>query len=153
MKPYSGVTLIELIIVIVVITILVTAVSPSLSDMVQRFRLDRDQSRLAEVLKEAKRIAKTEITMVSVILENHQGDNSSVTLSPNNADPDVSKLSDSSIFETIETVRFSATGAVTPPDGMSYIRLVLKNESISQKRYVDITASGQIISQQAGFQP
>lgn len=153
-KSNLGVTLIELIVVIITVAILAAAVTPAFSDMIQRLRLESDQSALVQALKEAKRIATSQGTTVTVTLANPVNSNSTITLSANNnVGNKVSTLSKSSTFGTPGVIVFLANGVVTLPPGGSRVRLFVKNEQIDQKRYVDITAAGQVIEQLAGFTP
>ncbi|TPW09963.1 MAG: hypothetical protein FD130_2351, partial [Halothiobacillaceae bacterium] len=112
-----GVTLIELLVVIAIVAIVAAFAAPGLRSMIEKMRLEGDQSALVQALKEAKRIARAEGTTVSVVLKNSVSSNSTVTLRPDNAANKVITLASTSLFDSEQTVTFLSSGTVTPPAG------------------------------------
>lgn len=148
-----GFSLIELIVVVVMLSIIASVATPSFQSMIRKVKLEGGQGDVVKMLKEAKRIARSESTTVSVTLDNQASAPSRVILASNSGVGKTEDISAGVTFESEQTVVFTAMGAVTPPPGQPLFRLVLEDAVTSQKRYVDVTATGQVISHSPNFSP
>jgi len=149
----QGFSLIELIIVIVIVAILAAFAAPGFMNTIQKVRTESAQSDLVRMLKEGKRVARSSSTTVSITLDNNVTTGSSLTLAAGSGLNRVETISSGVQFENEIAVIFSALGTVTPPDPDPMFRLVVVNDETAMKRYVDVTASGQIIAHLATFTP
>ncbi len=145
--------MIELVVVVVILAVVSAFAAPGFMNAIQKVRTESSQSDLVGMLKEAKRIARSESTTVVVTLANNNSSNSTITLSAGSGLTKNTTLYESIVFEDEATVTFNAIGTVTPPNGESMFRLVVVNEETNLKRYVDVTASGQIVAHFANFNP
>lgn len=149
----KGVTLIELVVVVVLMSIVASFAVPSFQNMTQKHRTDSAQSEVVKVLKQAKRIARTEATTATVELANFVADPSSITLTSNSGTNEVITLADKVVFETPLSITFSAIGSTTPPDGQGFFRITILHEDTPFVRHVDVYASGQTVNHLPSFQP
>lgn len=153
LSQQQGVSFVEVIVVVVVLSILASFAAPSFSFTLQKYRLESSQKTLVEFLKEAKRLARTESTTARVILENIDDEPSTLTLNTISGFSREKTLYTGVTFDESRTITFSAIGTITPPDGAGMFRIVLTSSDIDQNRYVDVVASGMTVSHNATFSP
>ena len=149
----QGVSFVEVIVVVVMLSILASIAAPSFSFALQKYRLESSQKTLAEFLKEAKRLARTESTTARVILDNTDDEPSTLTLNTTSGFSREKTLYNGVSFNEDQTIVFSAMGTTTPPDGAGMFRLILTSSEIGQSRYVDVVASGIVVAHNATFSP
>jgi len=138
---HCGLTLIELIVTVALVAIMASIAAPGFRDMVEKATLARSQDLVVQALKQAKRIARSQGTMVKVTFSNTP---TNIKLEPSNGDEVNYPISDGIEFDAEADITFSSLGTTTP------LQIQTKNGS-SDSRYVDVTASGQIAVHHAGY--
>lgn len=147
-----GFTLVELLVTLAVVAIVSTYAVPGFSHLFEKMQLEGDQSDVLKALKDAKRFARSESTVVRVELKSNGSSPDTVVMRPVNGSSVTTTLSSVGKFEKEQTIIFTASGTVIPPSDEPMYSIVLESDS-SEKRYVEVTASGQIAGQYAGYTP
>jgi len=147
---HAGFTVIEMLVTVALIGILAGVATPSFLSMMDNMALKKSQDTVLVALKKAKRIARSQGTIVVVTISNTPAN---ININPSNAAPKNHTLSENISFENDTVITFSSVGTVTPPAGEAMFRIKTKSSATNNARYVDITASGQIIVRRMGFAP
>lgn len=147
---HAGFTVIEMLVTVSVIGIMAGIATPSFLNMMDNMALKKSQNTVLVSLKKAKRIARSQGTIVVVSISNTPAN---ININPNNAAPKDYTLSENISFGNDAIITFSSGGTVTPPAGEEMFRIKTISSSTGNARYIEITASGQIIVRRMGFTP
>lgn len=147
---HLGFTVIEMLVTVAIIGIMAGVAAPSFLSMMDNMALKKSQDTVLVALKKAKRIARSQGTLVVVNITNTPAN---ININPNNAVSKNYSLPENISFGNTTEIKFSSAGTVTPDDGDAMFRIKTVSSSTGHARYVEITASGQIIIRRMGFTP